>query len=218
MDGKIITYDTATGSGIVITKDNKKVTFSINNWNSFDILPQIGLLITIGYNGDISPIDKINNEVIKDKLSDLKIKKERYINGSIANGWKLINDNENGFIIEEKIFSVVKFFLWLFGLSIILVPFFSIFGLVIALILMFALSLPYNKTTLVGVVDKVNCEINITKNEVFYKKLFIENEVKENEVKETEFDLRIKELNEQFEKNLISKEKFMAEKMKLINS
>ena len=211
MDGKIITYDTATGSGIVITKDNKKVTFSINNWSDFDVMPQIGLLVTIDYRGDIFPKNKI--ETTTNKLSELIIKKEKYLNSSIANGWKLINDNENGFVIEEKFFSFVKFFLWLIGLSSILVFFFSIFGLVIALILMFALSLPYNKTTLVGVVDKVNCEINITKNEVFYKKLFIENEVKE-----TEFDLRIKELNEQFEKNLISKEKFMAEKMKLINS
>ena len=55
MHAKIATYNSNTGSGLLITTENEKIDFSIDNWADFDILPEVGLLVSINNDGNISP-------------------------------------------------------------------------------------------------------------------------------------------------------------------
>lgn len=171
MEAKIISYDNVNGKGILITKENEKIDFSIDKWNSFDTLPEIGLLVEIDENSFVSPKKDFN----KEKLDELKNVKQKYINGSIANGWRLINENEESFIIEEKIssFSYLYCIVLIFLLSIPLGLLFGVFGFVVALIFSIMIARNEKTTTLRGVYNYEKFEINITKDNEFYKKLTI---------------------------------------------
>lgn len=167
MEAKILLYDKSNGKGTIITKENTKIEFSIDKWNDYDILPEVGSLVTIDDEGFIAPI----KDSSKEKLEKLEKVKQKYLNGSIANGWKLINDNEAGFVIEESIFDYSYCIVLFIILSILLYFLLSFFGCILALI--FSIMLAKKTTTLKGTYDYNAYVIYITKNDEFYKKLTI---------------------------------------------
>lgn len=76
MEAKIISYDNVNGKGILITKENEKIDFSIDKWNSFDTLPEIGLLVEIDENWNL-----VSKEILKhgdknaEKIAELELKR-----------------------------------------------------------------------------------------------------------------------------------------------
>ena len=44
--GKILFYNEQNGNGIAITKDNEKIKFNIEEWDNYDVMPQLGLEIS----------------------------------------------------------------------------------------------------------------------------------------------------------------------------
>ncbi len=47
MYGKILFYNEQNGDGIIITKDNQKIKFNIQEWNDYSKMPSLGLEISI---------------------------------------------------------------------------------------------------------------------------------------------------------------------------
>lgn len=173
MDGKIITYDNSIGKGTIITKDNEKIEFTIDKWNDFDNLPKVGHLVIINNEGLIVS----QKDLHKEKLTQINVIKEEFLNILIANGWKILNNNLNGFIAEKKDFDILSFLFLFTILSIILSFILGFWGAIIALILIFVLKISYKKTILVGKLDEQYYEIKITKNDKIYKKLIIDERV-----------------------------------------
>lgn len=173
MNAKIITYDTANGTGMLITTENEKKNFNINDWTDFDTLPEVGLLVDINDNGTIS-LQKKKVNLDEEKLEKLKNIRNKYINGSIANGWKLENENEDGFVIKEKVFNSGMFFLWFIGFSIAFGFFLGFIGIIIALVITLFTGLAYSTTTLKGIVNKEAFMIEISKDGNPYKQLSVD--------------------------------------------
>jgi len=60
MEGKIVVYSSETGMGKIITPDKKKFNFSIDEWNEYDLMPKLGMVVHFTPDGinacDISAI------------------------------------------------------------------------------------------------------------------------------------------------------------------
>jgi len=71
MEGKIAAYSQNEGKGIIITSDNKKIQFSIMEWDDYDNLPEVGKEVEF----------KIDGKTIKNlKFKSEKKEKEKYNN------------------------------------------------------------------------------------------------------------------------------------------
>ena len=175
MNAKIMTYDTTNGTGLLITKENEKRNFNINDWNDFDSLPEVGLLVDINDKGTIS-VQKNTVNLNEEKLEKLNSIKNKYINGSIANGWRLINDNDEGFVIQESKTSAFMVILWFIILSSVFSLFLGFYGPLLSLVLIMIINLGRETTTLKGVVNKEEFIIEITKEGKLYKQLSLNKE------------------------------------------
>jgi hypothetical protein len=51
MEGKIVVYSNETGLGKIITPEKKKFNFSIDDWEDYDVMPKIGLVVQFEPNG-----------------------------------------------------------------------------------------------------------------------------------------------------------------------
>jgi len=52
MEGKIATYSQSDGKGIIITSDNKKIQFSVMEWDDYDNLPEVGKEVEFEIDGN----------------------------------------------------------------------------------------------------------------------------------------------------------------------
>lgn len=184
MNAKIITYDTTNGTGILITTENEKRNFNINDLNDFDILPEVGLLVDIDDKGTIS-VQKNTVNLNEEKLEKLNNIKNKYINGSIANGWRLINNNDTGFVIQETVIPVFMIILYTIFYTVlfiffflVLFPFLHFWALLLSLVLIALIDTGIGEriTILKGVVNKEKFIIEITKEGKPYKLLSINKE------------------------------------------
>lgn len=165
MEAKIVSYDSSSGKGILITKENEKIDFSIDKWDDFNVLPNIGLLVEINENNSISP----KKDLDKENLIELKTIINDYINNSVAKGWKVINNGETGFVIEETTFSFFICIILLIVLSFLLGFLFGIFAPIIAL--PFSIWFARTKQILKGEIDYKYFQVNIYDRGVFMDKL-----------------------------------------------
>ncbi|WP_201352391.1 hypothetical protein [Hydrogenimonas urashimensis] len=46
MQGKIVVYSDQTGLGKIITPDHKKYNFSVDEWNDYDAMPEVGAIVS----------------------------------------------------------------------------------------------------------------------------------------------------------------------------
>ena len=51
INGKILFYNEQNGNGIVITKEKEKLGFNIEDWDDFEVMPAVGLLVTFKKEG-----------------------------------------------------------------------------------------------------------------------------------------------------------------------
>ena len=158
MKGKIIRLDTTSGNGSIIYEDGSVADFEVMSWGSFETTPEIGL-----------PVEKIDGKIIpiqdqetsyNNIKSELLRKRDAYINGSVENGWKIENSNDFGFVIKNSEVKALPYILWFFLLSVIMPLIFGIFGIVIAAIISYFLSI--SNYILKGVIDYEKNEIVIT--------------------------------------------------------
>lgn len=170
METKIISYDSVNGKGILITEKNEKIDFSIDKWNDFEILPKIGLIVEIDNNGNLLP----KKDLDKEKLVELKILIDNYINSSVANGWKVVNNSESGFVLEEKGFSFFVCIILLIVFSILFSFLMGVFAPIIAL--PFSIWFSITKRILKGIIIYDKFEVDIYEKDKFYKKLTIKKE------------------------------------------
>ncbi|QSZ42231.1 hypothetical protein GJV85_08930 [Sulfurimonas aquatica] len=49
MNGKTLFFNTSDGNGIIITQERKKIVFSVQNWDDFDVMPTTGLEVVFDY-------------------------------------------------------------------------------------------------------------------------------------------------------------------------
>lgn len=111
-------------------------------------------------------MDKAISQALKEKL-------DNYLNGSIANGWNLINQNDEGFIIEEKKdFSLAYYFISVVLATLILTFLFGFFLFWLILIMILFIFVYKGKTTrLYGRINYEENKILILKDGKEYKEL-----------------------------------------------
>ena len=68
MYGKILFYNEQNGNGIVITKNNQKLNFNITEWESYDQIPEAGLIVSFNRSED---------DVTSIKVMDVKEAKKK---------------------------------------------------------------------------------------------------------------------------------------------
>jgi len=116
--GKILFYNEQNGTGIAITKDNKKIKFDIEEWNNYEVMPHLGLEISFIVENDIAKkinIFKNNTPEIEktpeleEKISSTKIAKtDKYKNKEVEKigdelSALLNNSNDNLDSLNKKI-------------------------------------------------------------------------------------------------------------------
>jgi hypothetical protein len=175
MEGKVIRYDGAKGDGSIILKEGNVLEFSIKDWSSFDTLPSIGLAVSID-DGKIYPTNIKQSENDSPAKTKLINKRDEYINGSVANGWKVESINDLGFVITNSQFEWSTFVVWTFVVSIPLVFVFGIYGVPIAAVISYFITTSTGDYTLQGAMNYEDGNIVIKKNGKHHKTLGIEAE------------------------------------------
>lgn len=177
MLGKIIRYDGAKGEGSIIYKDRHTEDFNINNWHSFDVLPEIGLSVNVE-DENITPVQaspegeehgKNGPQIENAKSTELIQRRDQYINSSVANGWKVESINDLGFVITNNQFEALPFVGWSALFSTLLAWPFGILGIFPALIVAYFITTSTGNYTLQGVMDYDEDSIHVTKKGKPYK-------------------------------------------------
>ena len=86
LTGKIIFYNDTVGSGIILTEEKYKFTFSIKEWEDFDFLPSTGFTVKFTPQGDVAKsiivvINKNNTQSQTDIVKKQPITTESVIQG-----------------------------------------------------------------------------------------------------------------------------------------
>jgi len=71
LQGKIVVYSDQTGLGKIITPDHKKYNLSIDEWNEYDTVPQIGQLITFTPEGINATDIRLGEETSRDTMAEV---------------------------------------------------------------------------------------------------------------------------------------------------
>ena len=76
MNGKILFYNNLDGSGIIITKEKKKLSFSIQEWDDFDIMPSLGLSVSFEFIEEQVKNIKANETAKEETVTQEKVVKQ----------------------------------------------------------------------------------------------------------------------------------------------
>lgn len=139
--GKILLFNDSNGLGTIISTTKEKISFTVDDWNDFDVMPSLGLEVCFDYNdfkassimslitknstddsSDEHFIEQENITALEDVENDFGEKKEAVkatlnIPKSISNYFDIINDNIDQRASYKKVpgrldYLVVRRFLW----------------------------------------------------------------------------------------------------------
>jgi hypothetical protein len=110
LTGRIIFYNDTIGNGIILTEDRRKFNFSINDWEDFDYLPEIGLSVAFGSRNGVAKSIYVPNDSTSLKSSLAKRKKQSITTESVIEGYfNAMNHDLGDFAVYNRALHSIDF-------------------------------------------------------------------------------------------------------------
>jgi len=118
MDGKALFFNENEGKGIIITSQRKKISFDVQNWDDYDVMPKIGLEVVFevideqachivakenasNYQEETSTIEVVQ----KKEAENEKVEKEEHKEPDIADDLPQL---ENQIVVKEEVIKKIE--------------------------------------------------------------------------------------------------------------